>query len=219
MTGECKFMPGDYTFASGGNRNCHTILSFQPHSTGKSIIHWEPGRRRRRRGYFQMTRHTFSFQSPVFTKNIPVIHFHHNLPVSMFSVRPATDATHRRGIQISSCLFILSPMPFPEPHVSKSAPKGSYSELKCGVRVYPRHFASGRQIVDSSLNQLVTSQVGKCPRTGPPNHEALTLLSATVSLLILPLGVTQRNYTCTVFLMIDYCCGSLHVCSVCAYVH
>lgn len=41
MTDEFKFMPGDYTFSSGGSRNCHTILSFQPNSTVKSIILWE----------------------------------------------------------------------------------------------------------------------------------------------------------------------------------
>lgn len=142
MTDACKFMPGDYTFSSGGNGNCHTILSFQPNSAVKSIIRWEP-RRGRGGQYFQTTRHTFSFQSPVFATNIPVTHFHHNPPVSMFSVKTVTDATHRRGTRISFCLFILSLMAFPEPHVSKSIPEASYSELKYRLRVYPHNFARG----------------------------------------------------------------------------
>lgn len=80
-----RFMLGDYTFFSGGNRNCRTILSFQPNSTVKSIIRWEPGRSGGK--YSEMTRHTFSFQSPVFTKNIFVTHFHHNPLVSMLLVK------------------------------------------------------------------------------------------------------------------------------------
>lgn len=46
--------------------------------------------------------------SPVFTKNIPVTHFHHNPLVSMFPVKTMTETTHRSGAQISFYLFILS---------------------------------------------------------------------------------------------------------------
>lgn len=77
-------MPEDYRFVSGGNRK----LSHHPFIPGKivqsnplSTESWaEEGGPQ-----LDMTRHTFSFQSPVFTKNISVTHFHHNPPVSVFS--------------------------------------------------------------------------------------------------------------------------------------
>lgn len=93
-----------HSFCSMGKANCHTSLSFQPNSTVKSTICGSLGDGG---GWFQLTRHIFSFQSPVFTKNSPVTHFHHNLLVSMFSVKTVTDAKHRRHTWISSYLFIF----------------------------------------------------------------------------------------------------------------
>ncbi len=125
------------------------------------------------RPYFQTTRHTFSFQSPVFTTNISVTHFHHNPLVSMFSVKTVTDATHRRGTRLSFCLFILSLMAFPEPLVSKSIPKASYSELTYIVRVYPQIVCMWALISELAI----LKQFRIWPKTVvPSNLEILALL-------------------------------------------
>lgn len=124
-------MPGDYILSSEGKRNCHTILSFQPNpfsiwSLGEGVGV----------GYFQTTRHTFSFQSSVYTKNILVTHFHHNPMVSVFSVKTDRCSAQVRGTQISFYLLILSLMPFPEPCVSKSIHKSHIQNCNIWVRLY-----------------------------------------------------------------------------------
>lgn len=92
----------DYVFSSEGQRNCRTKLSFWPDSPVKTIIHLKSERweciSRGQGTYF------FVFQCYVFAKNILVTHFHHNLLVSVFSLK--TDVSHRREhISHSICLF------------------------------------------------------------------------------------------------------------------
>lgn len=109
MTDECKFMPGDYTFSSWGQTNCHTILSFQLNGTVKSILCWEPGTRVVVvvGGCFQTTRQHISFQTPVFTENILVSHFHHN-PLIFYVYCQDRDRCYTQGEEHKShsvCLF------------------------------------------------------------------------------------------------------------------
>lgn len=116
ITNKCKFMPGDYIFSSKGKRNCHTILSFQPNPLSVWSLGEGVGV-----GYFQTTRHTFSFQSSVYTKNILVTHFHHNPMVSMFSVKTVTDAPHRREGHKSHSICLFCPWSLSLSHVSPRA--------------------------------------------------------------------------------------------------
>lgn len=121
MSNECKFMP-EIIYSPQIERETVTPTFHSGQIVqSKPLSVWRLGDGRVVGVYFQRTRHVFFFQFYVFTKNILVTHFHHNLLVSMFSVKTLTDVSPRREEHKSYSICLFCPWCLSPSHMFPSA--------------------------------------------------------------------------------------------------